>query len=57
MVDFMSLFTDKPVKTMLGQVVNFATDRNLRAISPQPDDAQDETLTWLPVPQHDEVAA
>ena len=32
-------------------------DRQLRPIRDPGDDAQDETLEWLPVPRQDEVAA
>lgn len=32
-------------------------DVDLRPIRDPGEDAQDETLSWLPVPEHDEVAA
>lgn len=46
------IFSDWPPHALVGQY-----DSNLKSIRDPGEDAQDETLQWLPVPSHDEVPA
>ena len=48
---------DGPIIHTDGRAKPYAKDAWLRPIRPQPDDAQDETLTWVSVPKNDEVSA
>lgn len=48
---------DRPIGLLDGCAVSYAPDWMLRPIRDPGDDAQDETLSWLPVPSTEKEAA
>ena len=48
---------DQSIKGTFGDLTNTVQDAHLRPLRDPGDDAQDESLSWLPVPSREEVSA